>query len=101
MDIKIAYLRALNNVSQELKIEKAKVQEGHDSLWTMDALMTIVQPEIKQLLIYASRGEVYFKYGDNHRTLESTYFISESALPLANTELGKSILDFQDIYNSL
>ena len=101
MNIQVTYLRALNNVTQELKIEKEKLRGGQDSLWTLDALMTVVQPEFKQLLIFASKGEVFFKYGSDHRQLESTVFILSSPEELSKTDLAKSILEFQDLYNSL
>lgn len=101
MNIQVAYLRALNNVSQELKIEKEKIKSGGDSLWTLDALMSVVQPEFKLLMKYASKGEVYFKYGNDHRQLESTVFILSSINELAQTDLAKSIFEFQDLYNNL
>ncbi|MCH5155840.1 MAG: hypothetical protein J1F69_04465 [Clostridiales bacterium] len=101
MDIKIAYIRALDSVYQELKVEKEKINDGQDSLWTLDALMNVVQPEIKQLLVFAGKGEVYYKYGSNHRKLESAYFLEESPNELSQTDLGRSILELQDIYLSI
>ena len=101
MNIQVTYLRALNNVSQELKVEKEKVKSGAQSFWTMDALLHVVQPEFKTLMMYASRGEVYFKYGSDHRQLESTVLILSSMQLLGQTDLAKSILEFQDLYDNI
>ena len=101
MNIQVTYLRALNNVSQELKVEKEKVKSGAQSFWSMDALLHVVQPEFKTLMMYASRGEVYFQYGSNHRQLESTVFILNSMEALSQTDLAKSILEFQELYNNI
>ena len=100
MDTKVAYLKALNNVFQELQIEKAKINSGNDSLWTLDVLMSVIQPEVKQLLTYACKNEAFFKYGDI-RQLESTVFLSQCPEVLSQTDLGRSILELQEIYNNL
>ena len=100
MNVQVAYLKALNNVMRELKLEKERIAAGGDSPWTIDMLKTIVQPEMRELLFHASKMEAYYKYGDTYRELESTTLIS-NRLDLMQTALGQCILSLQDIYGSL
>lgn len=81
--------------------EKQRICNHEKSLWSFGQIQNIVLPELSGLLSHAKQGELYFKYGKKRRVLESTYIITDSIENLAGTELGKRILNLQDLYNSL
>lgn len=96
MPTKIEYMKALNQVWRELKLEKDNIAEGYDSPWPMSVLSDVVQPEIKEMLHNVGKGEIVFKYGENLRKLQST-MLMEGAPDLLQTDLGKSIIVLQGI----
>ena len=89
------FICALQDVLSELEREK----NNEESLW--GNLFEVVESEMNELLEYALKCEVYFKYGKKQRMLESTYFITDTMEPLDFTPLGKKIFAVQDIYKKL
>ncbi len=61
----------------------------------------VVLPEIQELLTYALKGKVLFKYGKQKRLLESSYLKSDSLERLDDTTLGEKIGELQKLYNPL
>lgn len=72
-----------------------------NSIWDKDRLIKVIKPEMEELYFYFKRGKKFFKYGKNQRMLESTYLITDSLKNLKNTNLGKEILELQNIYNHI
>ena len=72
-----------------------------NSVWKKELLIRVVKPEIVELYRYFKNGKTFFKFGKNQRMLESTYIITDSIEKLSNTNLGKEILKFQEMYNKL
>ena len=60
----------------------------------------VVCPEINELLSFALKGKVFFKYGKKQRMLESTHLITDSLSALDKTPLGSKILELQKLFNS-
>ena len=85
--------KVLSSIEKELKNDK--------SIWNKDQIVSIVRPEMEELLSYFEIGIVFFKYGKKQRMLSSTYIITDSISDLRNTDLGKDILKLQSIYNKL
>lgn len=83
----------LNSIEEEIKSD--------NSIWDKGQLLSIVKPEIEELLKYFENGTIFFKYGKKRRMLASTYIITDSIRNLNNTNLGKDILKLQEVYNKL
>ena len=81
--------------------EKNTILDGKESLWNLEQIQKIIVPEISELLSYANKGKIYFKYGKNQRFLESSYLITDSLNGLSNTALGECVLRLQNLYNTL
>ena len=81
--------------------ENKAILENKVSQWDPEYIQKIVIPEISELLSFANRGIIYFKYGKKQRLLESTHLITDSLNDLYNTRLGKGIINLQNYYNSL
>lgn len=95
------FLNLLHEIVTCIDEECNKISVGGYSEWDYSILRNIVLPEISELLVYARRGIVYFKYGKAHRQLQATYLLTDSLLPLNKTTLGFKISELQKIYNSL
>ena len=85
--------KVLDSIEKELKNNK--------SIWNKDMIVSIVRPEMEELLSHFEIGTIFFKYGKKQRMLSSTYIITDSMENLRNTNLGKDILKLQNIYNKL
>lgn len=72
-----------------------------NSVWNKELLIKFIKPEIEELYNYFKNGKIFFKFGKSQRMLESTYIITDSIEKLSNTDLGKEILKFQEMYNKL
>lgn len=81
--------------------EKNALVHGEASLWNLEQIQKVIVPEISELLSYANKGEIYFKYGKKQRLLESSYLITDSLDDLSHTALGKCILNLQNLYYTL
>ena len=81
--------------------EKNAILDGKISLWNLEQIQQVIVPEIGELLSYANNGRIYFKYGKKQRLLESSYLITDSLNDLSHTDLGKSILELQNLYYTL
>lgn len=81
--------------------EKRTILNGKSSQWSFNQIQSVIIPEISELLSYADKGKIYFKYGKKQRILESSYLITDSLNALSHTDLGESILNLQNFYNSL
>ena len=81
--------------------EKNAILNGETSLWNLEQIQKVIVPEISELLSYANKGEIYFKYGRKQRLLESSYLITDSLNDLSQTVLGKCILKLQSFYDTL
>lgn len=68
-----------------------------NSIWDKNQLIKVIKPEMEELYFYFKSGKKFFKYGKNQRMLESTYLITDSLKNLKNTNLGKEILELQNI----
>lgn len=72
-----------------------------NSVWNKGLLIKFIKPEMEELYRYFKNGKTFFKFGKSQRMLESTYIITDSTEKLSNTNLGKEILKFQEMYNKL
>lgn len=81
--------------------EKNAILDGNMSLWNLEQIQKVIVPEISELLSYANKGKVYFKYGKKQRLLESSYLITDSLNDLSHTDLGKRVLKLQKFYDTL
>lgn len=83
--------------------EKGKnaILDGKDSSWTLEQIQKVIVPEISELLSYANKGKIYFKYGKKQRLLESSYLITDSLNDLSHTALGECVLRLQNLYDTL
>lgn len=81
--------------------EKNAILDGKDSLWSLEQIQKVIVPEISELLSYANKGKIYFKYGKKQRLLESSYLITDSLNDLPHTALGKCVLKLQNFYDAL
>lgn len=95
------YINTLNKVLQEICNELERIANGANSPWSSSVLTDVIRPEIEELLDYADKGEVFFKYGKKQRLLQATYFMIDSLQPLFQTDLGKSLSVLQELYNHL
>ena len=81
--------------------EKTAIFDGKLSLWNLEQIQKVIIPEISELLSYAKKGKIYFKYGKKQRLLESSYLITDSLNDLSHTALGEYVLKLQNLYNTL
>ena len=81
--------------------EKNAILDGKLSMWNLEQIQKVIIPEISELLSYANKGKIYFKYGKKHRLLESSYLITDSLNDLSHTALGECVLRLQNLYNTL
>ena len=81
--------------------EKNAILDGELSLWNLEQIQKVVIPEMSELLSYANKGKIYFKYGKKQRLLESSYLITDSLTDLSHTTLGECILKLQNLYDTL
>ena len=95
------YIRKLKDVIELVAYECDSIDAGNSSRWNKDQLKNVVYPEIHELLTYALKGKVLFKYGKQQRLLESSYLLTDSLEKLNNTALGEKIIELQKLYNSL
>lgn len=95
------YIDLLCSIIECAEEENKKLFEHKSSLWSIDLLQGVVIPEIAELLSYARRGIVLYKYGKKHRLLKSVYFMSDSLNNLSSTTLGALLICLQDLYNKL
>ena len=95
------FIILLSEIIECAEIESEKINTGQPSQWERNQLEGIVRPEISELLSFALKGIVFFKYGKKQRMLESTYLITDSFLALDKTPLGRKLLELQKHYNSL
>ena len=70
-------------------------------MWNLEQIQKVIVPEISELLLYANKGEIYFKYGKKQRLLESSYLITDSLNDLSHTALGEYVLKLQNLYDTL
>ena len=95
------FISLLTDVIGFAKTEEAQIKQGKASKWSISQLHDIILPEMCELLTYANKGKVYFKYGKKQRMLLSTYLLTDSLENLNKTELGSKISKLQQFYNSL
>lgn len=81
--------------------ERSAIIDGKLSLWNLEQIQKVIIPEISELLSYANKGIIHFKYGRKQRLLESSYLITDSLNDLSHTALGKCILKLQNLYDTL
>ena len=81
--------------------EKNAILDGKESLWDLEQIQKVIVPEIIELLSYANKGKIYFKYGKKQRLLESSYLITDSLNDLSHTALGECVLRLQNLYYTL
>ena len=81
--------------------EKNTILNGKGALWSLEQIQKVIVPEISELLSYANKGKIYFKYGKTQRLLESSYLITDSLNDLSHTSLGECILKLQNLYDTL
>ena len=97
-------LKQLINLSNEIiecaEAESVRIHSGHPSQWNVNQL-DVVRIEISEILSFALKGKVFFKYGKDQRMLESTYILTDSLSKITNTPLGRKIIELQELYNSI
>ena len=81
--------------------EKKAILDGKLSLWNLEQIQKVIIPETSELLSYANKGKIYFKYGKKQRLLESSYLITDSLNDLSHTSLGEYVLKLQNLYDTL
>ena len=70
-------------------------------MWNLEQIQKVIVPEISELLSYANKGKIYFKYGKEQRLLESSYLITDSLNDLSHIALGECVLRLQNLYDTL
>ena len=91
----------LKEIIDDIELEKERLSNGEMSRWNYGQLQNIVSPEMNELLSYAIKGKVYFKYGKKQRLLESTYLLTDSLEHISETSLGEKISKLQQLFNSI
>ena len=94
------FIKILNEILVYAEMESTKINSGYFSKWNQKQLENVVCPEINELLSFALKGKVFFKYGKKQRMLESTHLITDSLSALDKTPLGSKILELQKLFNS-
>ena len=93
-------INLLSEIIDCVEAEFVKIHSGQPSQWEVNQL-DVVRLEISELLSFALKGKVFFKYGKGQRMLESTYLITDSLFELNITLLGRKISELQELYNSI
>ena len=93
-------INLLGEIIECVEAESVKIRSGQPSQWEVNQL-DVVRIEISELLSFALKGKVFFKYGKGQRMLESTYLITDSLSELNKTPLGRKIAELQKLYNSI
>ena len=70
-------INLLSEIIDCVEAEFVKIHSGQPSQWEVNQL-DVVRLEISELLSFALKGKVFFKYGKGQRMLESTYLITDS-----------------------
>lgn len=96
-----SFIGLLNCAIECAEQEKSKICNNQETPWFYKQMQGVVLPEMKELLLHANQGNLYFKHGKKQRLLESTYIITDSMEDLINTELGKQVIELQKMYNSI
>ena len=94
------FINVLKEILAYAEMESTKINSGYFSEWDQKQIENVVCPEINELLSFALKGKVLFKYGKKQRMLESTYLITDSLSELEKTPLGSKILELQELFNS-
>ena len=94
------YIEILNDIIGLAHHEFAAIRNSGISKWNADQLEQIVIPEMNELLQYASKGELFLKYGKQQRLLESTYLLTDSLNEISNTPLGIQIRKLQKMIDT-
>ena len=95
------FICKLREVIELAERECDSIDAGNVSKWNKGVLKNCVSCEMHELLTYALKGEVLFKYGKKQRLLKSTYILTDSLEHLDNTPLGEKITELQKLYYSL
>ena len=101
MEKKSLFICLLVNILDCAEEEKNAILNGKSSLWNLEQIQKVIIPEISELLSYANKCKIYFKYGKKQRLLESSYLITDSLNDLSHTALGECILRLQNLYDAL
>ena len=91
MHKKERFVFILKEIMECIENETYKIDNGVSSEWERNQLQFVVRPEMYELLTYALKGKVFFKYGKKQRLLASTYLITDSLSGLSKTKLGSKI----------
>lgn len=91
----------LKDIIECARQEQNKINVGEISKWNTQQLKNFILPEMNELLVYALKGQIFFKYGKSQRLLETTYLMTDSLDNLNETILGEKITELQKLYNSL
>ncbi len=92
------FIGILKEVISCAEIEIKNINDGKESIWTIGQIENVVLPEMRELLSYALKGIVFYKYGEKQRLLESAYIMTDTLEHLDNTALGKQIDKLQILY---
>lgn len=92
------FIGLLEDVIKYIDADKSSIVSNG---WNTSQLEEVILPEMKELLLHAEKGEVFFKYGKKQRLLSSTYLITDSLESLGSTVLGKKISEIQEMYYNL
>jgi len=95
------FIKSLVAVLDCAEKEKNTILDGKMSQWNLEQIQKVIVPEISELLSYANKGKINFKYGKKQRLLESSYLITDFLNDLSHTALGDCILKLQNIYDTL
>ncbi len=93
------FIKSLIAVLNCAEKEKNTIYSKNVSLWNYEQIDKVIIPEIRELLSYAYKGEIYFKYGKKKKILESSHLITASSNDLVHTALGECILKLQNLYD--
>lgn len=63
------FINILNEILVYAEMESTKINPGYFSKWNQKQLENVVCPEINELLSFALKGKVFFKYGKNNECL--------------------------------
>ena len=96
-----SFVKSLIAVLDCARKEKNAMLDGKESLWNLEQIQKVIVPEISELLSYANKGKIYFKYGKKQRLLESSYLITDSLNDLAHTALGECVFKLQNFYDTV
>ncbi|NTW95539.1 MAG: hypothetical protein HGB31_02845 [Erysipelotrichaceae bacterium] len=81
----------LEEILKEIDSECENEKSGIHSPWGLSQLEDFVRPEMEELLFYAKKGLIFYKYGEKQKMLASVYYMTDSLENLWSTRLGKKI----------